>query len=471
MNKRALPMEWVVAENDTDWERLCTQSMPDRMQAGQPRLSPPRFLTLMSAMLVLLAIAAGWVWQRDQLRMKQIKADLTTTIQHEHNAVTEQDLLADTPIDGLAPINGQDGVLLLRNTLETVRVEDDWFISNVVLTDDQGQMYRQTRFFQKTGLGWLPGAPNTALWGSEQRLETVFFVFHYRQRDAQVVASIAPLVDELYTTLCHNFGLPISSMPEKLVINVSITQPSGAVLVQPPLLGEFSVPSPAIYLAPVKLTDAELLLQSIALPLIDHLSALAVKHHTIGSRWRPLLNALWLWQVWDLDLPLAVWREEIVKWIYVDLPSADAQQPIVLPPHYAELCAMHSLWMRLPLEIQIPLFCNQFDEHEWSFTRWHIRQPPTHLLDFSPPINADAYANGFSKYEWVNYPGVTVVLVTLTEYIVTTYGREHLPALVAGLGQHKTWDTLIPAVFGVSSAEFAAGWQAYLAGMSTRYAN
>jgi hypothetical protein len=53
-------------------------------------------------------------------------------------------------------------------------------------------------------------------------------------------------------------------------------------------------------------------------------------------------------------------------------------------------------------------------------------------------------------------------LATLIEYAVATYGREHLAALMAGLGQYESWDTLLPGVFGVSAAEFEAGWQAYL---------
>jgi hypothetical protein len=35
--------------------------------------------------------------------------------------------------------------------------------------------------------------------------------------------------------------------------------------------------------------------------------------------------------------------------------------------------------------------------------------------------------------------------------------------LVAGLGQYESWDTLLLAVYGISAAEFEAGWQAYLA--------
>jgi hypothetical protein len=55
-----------------------------------------------------------------------------------------------------------------------------------------------------------------------------------------------------------------------------------------------------------------------------------------------------------------------------------------------------------------------------------------------------------------------VALATLIEYAVATYGLERLPVLVAGLGQYESWETLLPAGFGVSAAEFEAGWQAYL---------
>jgi hypothetical protein len=50
-----------------------------------------------------------------------------------------------------------------------------------------------------------------------------------------------------------------------------------------------------------------------------------------------------------------------------------------------------------------------------------------------------------------------VALATLIEYTAVTYGRERLPALVAGLGQYERWDALIPAVYGVSPGEFERG--------------
>lgn len=65
---------------------------------------------------------------------------------------------------------------------------------------------------------------------------------------------------------------------------------------------------------------------------------------------------------------------------------------------------------------------------------------------------------------YTNHPGQTVVLATLVEYAVHTYGRESLPGLLAALGDADRWETLIPVVFGVSATAFEADWQSYLAG-------
>ena len=79
------------------------------------------------------------------------------------------------------------------------------------------------------------------------------------------------------------------------------------------------------------------------------------------------------------------------------------------------------------------------------------------------PVLCHSYEETSSVTDIVSYPGQTVVLATMVEYAVVTYGRERLPTLVAGLGQYESWETLIPAVYGVSPTEFEAGWQVYLA--------
>jgi hypothetical protein len=56
-----------------------------------------------------------------------------------------------------------------------------------------------------------------------------------------------------------------------------------------------------------------------------------------------------------------------------------------------------------------------------------------------------------------------VTMETVVEYIVATYGHDKLQQLIDAMGQYPTPETLIPALFGVSQADFEAGWQAYLA--------
>jgi hypothetical protein len=88
---------------------------------------------------------------------------------------------------------------------------------------------------------------------------------------------------------------------------VSVTQPLGQAVFWFRVPVPWIVPSPALYWVPVELTDAELLVQSIALPLLEQVLAETSERHAVGASWRPLLDGLRLWQVWDLDLPLAAW--------------------------------------------------------------------------------------------------------------------------------------------------------------------
>lgn len=107
--------------------------------------------------------------------------------------------------------------------------------------------------------------------------------------------------------------------------------------------------------------------------------------------------------------------------------------------------------------MHIPLLCT-----EWKWENANLR-PCRHA---APPTRPEEPALSVSAAWGVgqrsSHPGQTVAVATLIEYAVATYGRERLPAFVAGLGQYERWEMLIPAVYGVSAAEFEAGWQAYL---------
>lgn len=479
MRKRVLAVEWYMIENDAEWEEQCALLLPDNERAANRHRPLHRYGWSVAALLLLVS-SGGWWWHTGQTGSQQAEAELRTTAQPELKVVASSDnpfpahVTDDqTPLawqpqfgpqdTGLQGVQSADCDTQIDRSLRTVEFQGDQAVAHVITYTEAGTpAYRQTYFYRCTARGWLrTAAPDIALWGSAHSLETPSFIFHFQQNDAPAVIAVAAQVDRLYTSLRQNFGLPTGLGGGKLVVDISVTQPPGAL----PWFGApapIRVPSPALYIAPVELTDAELLAQAIALPLIKQVLTQASEHSAIGKSWQPMLHGLYLWQVWDLDLPLSVWREAVVTWVYTDLPTMRPGQAVVLPARYTAICAAHKLWLSSPLLINIPLMCVELAWEDFLLPPWGWYEPLTHLNQLSVPLRPGEYLEEPDSLRLTRHPGHTVGLATLLEYAVATYGREHLPALLAGLGQYESWETLLPAVYGVSASEFEAGWQQYL---------
>jgi hypothetical protein len=462
MREPIAAIEWQIAESDADWERLYIPSTPEQTPAADPPPRLKRYLTVVGALLVALIGAGGWGWRTDLATLPQPAVDVRT--QQEPGAMSHY---GDRAIfDGAGALNATDWWYQYGRDVAQpiIEFQGDWAVTGVIQQTAHGQLaYRRARFYRRTDAGWLQTEPDATLWGPERSLETPYFVYHFRQTDAPAVIAVAPQIDTLYATMRRDFGLPPIGA-EKLVIEVSVTHSPVYPLFQRRNPERFVmddrlvVASPALSLAPAELTDADLLAQSIALPLLEIVSKEASERYRIGASWQPVLKGLRLWQVWNMDLPLSAWREDLVHWVYFERPGASLEQRIVLPPEqYEQLCASHALWMEAPTMLGIPLLCNELDWEVWYVETWGPRHLPTRLnqILLPPP---DGY-----PYEGTPAWGQSIALATLVEYAVATYGRERLPALVTGLGQYNTWDTLLLAVYGVSATDFEAGWQAYLA--------
>lgn len=487
--RRPPTIEWQIAENEAEWERLCAPPLPAFAPEATPvprnRLMTKRYLCRVAAILLVLVSVSDW--RRDATpsslpATEATEAELIATIQQELAALAPgPDPLGLRPIgdereanrrpqsteagDRLPP-TGQtiDPAGPLKVALHVLAAQGDQAVARVVTYTDHGTpLYRQTRFYRRMGERWLPAEADAALWGPERRLETPSFVFHFRQQDAAVVMAVAAPIERLYTTMRRNVGLPITPNPEPLIIDVLVTETPGHAALWFGASKRIIVPSPAVYWAPVELTDAELLIQSIALPLLDDVIGKAAAYYGLGSGRQPMLRGVRLWQIWDLDLPLAVWRTAVVSWLYRKLPVDGAHQDALLPDRYQEICATHQIWMLSPLQIDIPLSCIDGKLEYRHFSLPGVREPLTHLNQIVMLALPNEDSVRWSGVEHLYPQGQTVGLATVIEYAVVTYGRERLPALLAGLGQYDSWETLLPAVYGVSSAEFEAGWQRYLA--------
>jgi hypothetical protein len=348
--------------------------------------------------------------------------------------------------------------------VQLTNLQGDLIAANFVTTARDGtQAYRQTRFYRLTAEDWRRTMPDADLWGAPRRLESTYFVFHYRQNDAEVVNEVAPQIDALYEELRHNFGLTPDA--EKLVIEVTVARETGTFSAIPWQRDPLFVPSPALYLAPVELTDADILAQSIMLPLIEYMGERAIKVHAIPPHWQSLLRGVKLWQLWDLEMPLAQWRNDIVKLLYIEVPTADLKrQPVQLLARYTELCAMHRLWMQWPLLVGIPLDCTEWEPLSWLQGMSLVYIPRIRLDQLTLPRTGQYhYFDQDHVHDFYPYHSSEAVKAAiLVEYAVSVYGYEPLPLLLSGMAQYSTWDTLLPSAYGASSSEFEEGWRAYL---------
>ena len=424
MGRRSATMEWQMVQDDETWRQLVQAAAP-----ADPKLR--RLSGRLGEVLLLLLLLCGVA-----LAYSYIKQTARQQMQTELAAVIQPDRAAALPIH-LLTLEGNQAI---------------------VNTPASGQ----TRLYQRTATGWQQTMPMAEAWGAPQQWETPSFRWHYHAQDAAVVATVAPQMERLYATLRHNFALPAMPLAEKLTIEVSLASPADQQASPRVTDGRLLVPAPALYRSAANLSDAEVLAQSIALPLINGVITEAQERHQLASTWQPLLQGLRLWQLWDLDLPLATWREPVVQWIYQELPGA-VGEAVVLPKDYTNFCATHTLWLSSPMQIGIPLLCTELDEAAWYAAVWGTPSPLTHLNQLTIPDVQAQVTSESPAPERQSPHGQTIALATLIDYAVATYGRERLPVLVTGLGQSESWETLLPAVYGISAIEFEAGWQAYLA--------
>lgn len=481
MDKRKPIFEWQIVEQQAELQHAPWPPLVDTT-SNVPPLTSHRYRRAIYggvvAMLLLLAIAGGGLWYKAQAGLDQVEGELRTTVQTELISATQnpapptatsttsrtsvpwqwQLKREDETLHGVLPSEAQD--VSQEITVQMTNLQGDLAVAKIVVPGKDGSVaYRQTRFYHYTSAGWLRIQPVAELWGAPRRLESSHFIFLFRQNDAQVVAEVAPQMDALYTKVQHSFGLAPNL--EKLVVEVTVESFTGLFLIPKWPSDPLVVPSPALYLAPAEVSDADNLAQSIALPLVEYMGTRVIEDNSIPPRWQRLQLSLQLQQLWNSETPVARWRQNLVKWLYIELPTAPAEQEPVLPEGYSRLCTMLRSWMFSPSIIGIPLTCSNMDATAWTQWHWTAYLRVTHLEQFSMPVEHW----GYDYYQATSFPFSSIeafAVATLMDYALSAYGDQKLPVFLAALAHYDTWDTLIPAVYGVSSSEFEEGWHRYL---------
>jgi hypothetical protein len=435
MGKDRISMEWLIAQDEQAWQ--ASLIAPDQQEREAILPSPVTATSLEWRLIigiVVLLLLLGGAWKRQsQFRLASMIANLEETMQSEYPQAVQ---------------------------LDKIRIQRERAITQVMvnypLTEAEIAAYRETHFYRHSAAGWQRTEPDPDLMGPWQTLETEHFLFRFRAIDGQTVAEAAPRVELLYDRIRRDFGLPASGDGTAITVLVAADempdQPSS-------FTGRsIQVSSPALLSIPAEHTAASILHQSLVYPLTELVITEAEAQHPgswlLGMRaWRPLIDALYLWILWEEGGPLAMGQQELVHWLYQNAQASPGQAEPHVPDAFADICRIYRVWKLRPVEVGIPLTCSEVGGS---------LRAKTLQSSLATRLGELFYAT-ISNGEVIGNMSDTVALETVIAYSVATYGRDRLPVLLDALDEHATWQGLIPAVFGVSAAEFEAGWQSYLA--------
>ncbi len=199
-------------------------------------------------------------------------------------------------------------------------------------------------------------------------------------------------------------------------------------------------------------SQAALLGQSWAIAVADRAVLDAAEAYGLPPAWPSVLNGLRLWLLWDAGGPLAEDRVTIVEWFHQPAGNPDRRNAT------AEICRRYALWRISPAAHSIPLACDRLKDPLAP-----LLPLPFALAGLNPPVPPpDSLDDQCTPAQTIEGKAYAIAIALLLEYGVERYGPPTLPRLLAALPQHHTWQTLIPAVYGVSAAEFEAGWRVWL---------
>jgi hypothetical protein len=469
---KAQLVEWRVCDDEHDWhtaQRVAVEGLTLDEPSIRPTHAWPIRWGITSFLIVSITALCGawWLWGIAQKGLSEIEAEIEEGVRAEfwsgpakgHTAETtqkERNLLS-----GVRSARGIDEAVV---ELEIRDLNAGWAVVDVLLRPkSDGQFYRQTRVYESTERGWVRAEVTAERWGRESQFESEYFVFYFHAIDRKAVLEAAPQLDALYLSLTNNL---LSDMPpaekQAIIIDPEQTIELLTLLVAPP--DPLIVASPSASLRPADLAVSDLLIQSAMLALFEVHATLATQRYESSSQMEEIYPGLRLWLMWQHELPLALWREPIVKWVFRDPQVAVGPNALATPNFAKELCTHHALWVQSPLSIAIPILCWKSEGEEEKIVAWRydvlpIENPLTSVMGTRPLSNESSQWQDSATPDPV---GPAVGVATVFEYVVSVYGIDYIPLLIRAMPQYDSTESLVPALFGISEDDFHHGWQTYM---------
>jgi hypothetical protein len=308
----------------------------------------------------------------------------------------------------------------IQEAVQAVTFKDDKAMAAVVVThrlpNGHAVTRPETHFYLLTAKGWQRTRPQAEFWGPAETLDTASLHFVFGSTDRVVVEQTAAGAEALYATLRQATGEDLAAGG---LLNVE--------LVPDELLNNEQADAGHIRLASPAFTD-----RGVALPRGDIFVLLQLRHALAR---RLLEGAL------QKSAPRAQWStvvEAFGSWLQL----SSAGQPS-LP---SELAALPRLG---------------------GGTAGVLR--PEDLLDREGRYAAAEQSGAYQTYEAVYTQGQRwAAAVQMIDFLASKYGIDVLPRLLRGFSQYDDWETLAPAVLGVSAEELEAAWRADAVDTATR---
>ncbi len=418
-----------------DWQ-LLSEDEPEHAAVVMPDIdAAPRADTrgrsvraIAGLLLVLGTSAALYLWRMAEAGAQILDDELRATVAA---AAVRDPHAATVQVQAIA-YHGETASVLV----ETTQVEPG----------GQTNVVRQRSVYQPTAAGWMRVPPGPDALGAPQMKESACCAYFYRAIDAAAMENVAGALDAAYVGLRQDYGLPAAH--DRVIVEIRTDPPPYPSVCY--RRDHLCIASPALAALPVDLAEAEALQLWLLNALAYQARWEAIEIAPFQYGWQYAAHALPRMTLRQHSARVAAWETDLARWLYgvaARTPRSDGQ---ALAQDLARLCDTHRTLTQLPHFDGIDSLQLCSAPAEWTLQD----RPPDHLRDLIMPDTELMV----TQMSWMDAVGFQTVL----DYVVATYGRAALPALVVGFRRYDTWGELIPAVFGISAAEFETGWQHYL---------